>query len=107
MGQRKQPGQQSSDFMKSIFKYLCSGDSTYVDSPGGSAGKESACSVGDLGSICQVCNFFSSDLPQQKFGVMDGPVLQLSFIWQAKENTSSRREGGPTQKTQREESSSI
>ena len=30
-------------------------------------------------------------------------VLQLSFIWQAKENTSSRHEGGPTQKTRREE----
>ena len=28
--------------------------------------------------------------------------LQLSFIWQAKENTSSRREGGPTQKKRRE-----
>ena len=27
------------------------------------------------------------------------PVLQLSFIWQAKENTSSRHEGRPTQKT--------
>ena len=30
-------------------------------------------------------------------------VLQLSFIWQAKENTSSRHEGGLTQKTLREE----
>ena len=30
-------------------------------------------------------------------------VLQLSFIWQAKENTSSRCEGGLTQKTLREE----
>ena len=29
--------------------------------------------------------------------------LQLSFIWQGKENTPSRHEGGPTQKTQREE----
>ena len=30
-------------------------------------------------------------------------MLQLSFIWQAKENTSLRYEGGPTQKMQREE----
>ena len=30
-------------------------------------------------------------------------MLQLSFIWQAKENTSSRREDWPTQKMQREE----
>ena len=53
MGELKQPGQQSSDFLKSIFKDLCSGDSTYVDSHGGSDGKESACNVGALGSICQ------------------------------------------------------
>ena len=33
--------------------------------------------------------------------------LQLSFIWQAKENTSSRCEGRPTQKKQREERGSI
>ena len=31
-----------------------------------------------------------------------GPVLQLSFIWQAKINTSLRHEVRPTQKTQRE-----
>ena len=30
-------------------------------------------------------------------------VLQLSFIWQAKENTASRHGGKSTQKTQREE----
>ena len=30
-------------------------------------------------------------------------MLQLSFIWQAKGNTSLRHEGGPTQKTGREE----
>ena len=35
------------------------------------------------------------------------PVLQLSFIWQAKENTSSRHEGRPTQKTLREESQRL
>ena len=29
-------------------------------------------------------------------------VLQLSFIWQAKENTSLRHEGRPNQKTRRE-----
>ena len=53
-----------------------------------------------------VCNFHGSVLPQQKFGVMDTPVLQLgvtarlqlSFIWQAKENRSSRHEGSPAQK---------
>ena len=33
----------------------------------------------------------------------DRPVLQLGFIWQAKENTSSRHEGWPTQKKRREE----
>ena len=49
-----------------------------------------------------VCNFLGSVLPQQTFDAMDGPVLQLTFVWQAKENTSSRREGGPTQKTLRE-----
>ena len=48
------------------------------------------------------CNFLGSVLPQQKFEVTDGPVLQLSFICQAKENTSSRREGRLTQKTRRE-----
>ena len=45
-----------------------------------------------------VCNFLSYVSPQQKFELMDGPVLQLSFIWQAKENTSLRPEGGPTQR---------
>ena len=53
-----------------------------------------------------VCNFPSSVSPQQKFEVMDGPVLQLSFIWQAKGKTSSRREGGLTQKIGRETHSS-
>ena len=46
-----------------------------------------------------VCNFLASVSPQQKFEATDGRVLQLSFIWQAKENTSWRLEGGPTQKT--------
>ena len=50
-----------------------------------------------------VCNFLGSVLPQQKFEVTDGSVLQLSFIWQAKENTSSRHEGGPTQTIWREQ----
>ena len=52
-----------------------------------------------------VCNFPSSVLKQQKFEATDGPALQLTFIWQAKENTSWRLEGGPSQKTQREERS--
>ena len=49
------------------------------------------------------CNLLDSVSPQQKFEVTDRLVLQLSFIWQAKENVSSRREGGHTQKKQREE----
>ena len=49
-----------------------------------------------------VYNYFDSVLPQQKFEAMDGPVLQLSFIWQAKENTFLRHEGGPTQKKRSE-----
>ena len=32
-----------------------------------------------------LCNFLSSVSPQKKFEATDGPVLQLSFIWQAKE----------------------
>ena len=39
-------------------------------------------------------------LLQQKFEAMDRPVLQLSFVWQAKKNTSSRPERGPTQRCQ-------
>ena len=50
-----------------------------------------------------VCSSLGSVSPQQKFEVMDGPVLQLSFIWQAKENASWRHEGWLTQKFQREE----
>ena len=38
-----------------------------------------------------LCNFLSFVSPQQKFEATDG---QLSFIWQAKENTSSRHDGG-------------
>ena len=40
--------------------------------------------------IGRVCNFLGSVWTQQKFEAMDGPVLQLSFVWQAKENTSAR-----------------
>ena len=46
----------------------------------------------------RVCNFLGSVSTQQKFEVMDGPVLQSSFVCQAKENTSFRCEGRPTQK---------
>ena len=56
-----------------------------------------------IGSLRGVYNFLGSVSPQQKFKATDGPVLQLSFIWQAKENTSSRCEGGWTQKTWGEE----
>ena len=45
-----------------------------------------------------VCSFLSSVAAKIWSG---RPVLQLSFIWQAKENTSSRYEGGPTQKNHR------
>ena len=34
-------------------------------------------------------------------------LLQLSFIWQAKDNTSLRHEGGLNQKTWKEERDSI
>ena len=34
------------------------------------------------------CNFLGYVLPQQKFVMTDGSVLQLSIIWQVKENTS-------------------
>ena len=40
--------------------------------------------------IGRVCNFLGSVWTQQKFEAMDGPVLQLSFVWQAKENTFAR-----------------
>ena len=45
--------------------------------------------------VVGVCNFIGSVSLQQKFEVAYGPVLQLSFIWQANENTSWRHEGGP------------
>jgi len=35
-----------------------------------------------------VCNFLGSVSLQLKFEVTDGPVLQLSFMWQAKENNA-------------------
>ena len=37
-------------------------------------------------SVGEICNFLGSVLLQQKFEAMDGLVLQLSFIWQVKEN---------------------
>ena len=55
-----------------------------------------------IGCVGGICNFLSSVSPQQKFEVMDRPVVQLSYIWQAEENTSSRHEGGPTRKIGRE-----
>ena len=53
--------------------------------------------------VREVCNFLGSVSLKQKFEVMGGPVLQLSFIWQSKENTSSRVERRPTQKRWRDE----
>ena len=51
-----------------------------------------------IGVVRGVCNFLSSVSLQQKFEVMDRPVLQLNFIWQAKENTYLKPEDRPTQK---------
>ena len=50
-----------------------------------------------------VCDFLGSVLSQQKFETTDGPMFIAEFYWQAKGNTSSRREGALTQKTRREE----
>ena len=55
-----------------------------------------------------VCNFLGSVLPQQKIEVTDGSVLQLSLIWQAKENTSLMHEGGrPKRCEEREAPGSV
>ena len=51
--------------------------------------------------VMGVCNFLGSVLLQQKFEATDGPVLQLSFIWQVKENTSLRCEGRLTQRLEK------
>ena len=40
---------------------------------------------------------------KQRMNQCSSSMLQLSFIWLTKENISWRCEGGPTQKTQREE----
>ena len=45
-----------------------------------------------------MCNFFGSVSLQQKFHPSITAWLQLSFIWQAKENISLRPEDGPTLK---------
>ena len=42
--------------------------------------------------ISSVLSFLGSVSPQQKFEVTDESVLQLSFIWQAKEIRSKRCE---------------
>ena len=52
------------------------------------------------------CHFLCSVSLQQKFETTDEPVLQLSFIWQAKKNTSSRHEGGRTEIRKMKRSSS-
>ena len=51
--------------------------------------------------------FHCSVVAQFKCWVSVTAWLQVSFIWQAKENASSRCEGGSTQKTQREDRGSI
>ena len=54
--------------------------------------------------IFSVLSCHSENLKQQTSVIVR---LQLSFIWQAKENTSLKCEGRPAQKTQREEGGSI
>ena len=65
----------------------------------------------EFDSVRGVCNFLSSVLPQQKFEATDGLVLQLgitlTFICQAKENTSSRHEGGLTQRSEEKRSGGV
>ena len=76
-----------------------------------------------MASVGGACNFLGSVSSQQKFEATDRLVLQpldrpmlqswmdqcyssvsqLSFIYKVRENTSSRHEGMPIQKTQREE----
>ena len=51
--------------------------------------------------VGRVCNFLSSVSPQQRFQTQDqcySLVTAQSFIWQVKEITPSRREGGLTPK---------
>ena len=52
--------------------------------------------------ISPVLSRYSKNLKRQ-MNQCYSSVLQLSFIWQAKENASSRCEGGPTEKMQKEE----
>ena len=58
-----------------------------------------------------LCDFLGSVSLQQKFEVTDGPELQLSYssvlFGKQRKNTSSRHEGGPTKKKEREEIGSI
>ena len=66
------------------------------------------CCLGVLVTIVGgVCNFLSSVSLEQKFEATNRSVLQLSFIWQAKQNTSSRSEGRLTQKKHRVERRSL
>ena len=55
----------------------------------------------DYRTIRGVRNFLGYVSLQQKYEVTGGSVLQLSFTWQAKENTPSRLEDGLTQKTEK------
>ena len=55
-----------------------------------------------LAVVRGVCNFLGSVSPQQTFEAMEGPVLQMFYLAR-KENTSSRPQGGPTQKMLRGE----
>ena len=53
------------------------------------------------GYVGGVCNFLGSDSRQQRFGMADhcySSLMAQSFIWQAKESTPLRHEGGLTPK---------
>ena len=56
--------------------------------------------------ISPVLSHYSKNL-KRRMNQCYSSVLQLSFIWQAKENISLRHEGKPTQETQRKEEPSL
>ena len=53
----------------------------------------------DYRAVRGVRNFLGYVSLQQKYELTGRSLSQLSFIWQAKENTPSTLEGGLTQKT--------
>ena len=59
----------------------------------------------EMSGVCVISSVLSccSKNLKQWMNQCSSSMLQLSFIWLTKENISWRCEGGPTQKTQREE----